>query len=55
MSSTSMSGFSLRVSEVQDFDVPFALVTDVDPVPVVFFDRKIGEGLLFLIAAERAS
>ncbi len=44
----------LGIPEVDDLDVPFALVADVDAVPVVLFDREIGEGLLFLVAAEGA-
>ena len=54
MSSTSRSAFSLRLPEVDDLDVPLALVADIDAVPLVLFDREIGEGLLLLVAAEGA-
>jgi hypothetical protein len=45
-------GFLLGFPEINDLDVSLALVTDIDPVLFIPLDRKVGQGLLFFIAAE---
>jgi len=43
----------LGFPEIDDLYIPFAFVTDINTVLLIAFHSEIGQGLLFLIAAER--
>src|SRR4030067_174441 len=45
----------VRFPEIDDLDVPFARIADIYAVPLVPFDREVGEGLLFFVPAKGAS